>query len=153
MPSRIRLSTPSAHSTSHSLRTRHNVISSSTPPGSMSGVMVVWANLPDEALEWYEDDYLPEMTALHSSSTLHCEVTSTGLDAEPIGHLDAPWELMAVYEVADVQKMSRDTYSKDNHPPENSLLANARFDVRTYREIRKWGAEDWDGGKAWLGIL
>ncbi|KAF2846672.1 hypothetical protein T440DRAFT_225536 [Plenodomus tracheiphilus IPT5] len=113
----------------------------------MSGVMCVWANLPEQALDWYENEYLPEQTALNSKHTLYCEVTQTGLEQEPIGHLDAPWELLAVYEVEDIKKMTQDTYDKKTHPPERvaDLLKDARFDVRTYRELHRWGGEHWDG--------
>jgi len=114
----------------------------------MAGVMVVWANLPDEALDWYENEYIPEMTALHSTSTLHCDLTTTGLEAEPLGHLNAPWELMAIYEVPDVGKMAEKSYDKANHPTYKAghLLENARFDVTMYREIQRGGGgQDWDG--------
>lgn len=110
--------------------------------------MVVWANLPDEALDWYENKYIPEMTALHSSSTLHCQLTTTGLESESSGHLEAPWELMAVYEVEDARKMAEKTYDKRNHPTYEAadLLAKARFDVSIYREINRWeGPDGWDG--------
>lgn len=115
----------------------------------MAGLLLVWANIPDEAMEWYEESYLPEMTGLHAEHTLHCTLGESGLESEPIGKLDAPWDLMAVYEVKDAEKMSRDTHDQRNHPPAEmaSILKDARFDVRTYRELRRWGDEDWDGGE------
>ncbi|KAI8941643.1 hypothetical protein NX059_002856 [Plenodomus lindquistii] len=109
----------------------------------MSGVMVVWANLPERSVDWYADEYLPVQAAIHSKHLLHCELTDSGFGPDPIGHLDAPWELMTVYEVADIKKMTESTYDKQYHPPE--LMEGARFDVRTYRELYRWGGEQWDG--------
>ncbi|KAH9880414.1 hypothetical protein IAQ61_000705 [Plenodomus lingam] len=114
----------------------------------MSGVMCVWATLPEEALDWYENEYLPERTNAHSKSTIYCEATESGLDSEPIGHLGTPWELMSVYEVEDIKQMSKESYDKKTHPPKemmNGILKGSRFDVKTCREIARWGGDHWDG--------
>ncbi|KAH7072142.1 hypothetical protein BKA63DRAFT_517001 [Paraphoma chrysanthemicola] len=114
----------------------------------MPGILCVWANLPDNVLEWYEDEWIPDMREQLSPHTLHCEYIPNGFDGEPIGQLDSPWPLITVYEVADVRKATDACYDKRYHPPDEMLagsLKNARFDTRTYREIQKWQNEDWDG--------
>lgn len=114
----------------------------------MSGIMCVWANLPEEALDWYENEYLPARTAGQAKSSLYCQVVDTGLAQEPLGHLDAPWELMTVYEIEDTQKTIESVYDKSTHPPmemRNGILKDARFDIRTYKELYRWGDENWDG--------
>lgn len=114
----------------------------------MSGILVVWANIPDEVLDWYENDFLIARTKQNSIHTLHCELTPSGFEGEPIGKLDAPWPLCAVYEVPEIEAATRACYDKTNHPSEELLsgpLANARFDTRTYRELKRWQNEEWDG--------
>jgi hypothetical protein len=116
----------------------------------MAGLLCVWARIPDDVLDWYENDYIPEMTKKHSIHTLQCELTESGFEGEPIGgQLDAPWPLCAVYDVAEVEKATQACYDMQNRPPEAMLagpLKDARFDVRTYRELKRWQSEDWDGG-------
>lgn len=116
---------------------------------SDNGLLVVWANLPENAMDWYENEYIPDMRAQNSKHTLHCELTESGFEGTPIGELDAPWPLVSVYEVEEVQKATAACYNKRNHPSEDMLagpLAKARFDTRTYQEIKRWQEEDWDGG-------
>ena len=113
------------------------------------GVVCAWANIPEDATDWYENKYIPEASskALHA---LHCEITSNGLDNEPIGHLDSPWGLMTVYECRDISQLTTENYRRQNPPSEDLLagpLHNARFDIRTYRELKEWRMNGWDGGK------
>jgi hypothetical protein len=115
----------------------------------MSGVICVWANVPDDAMEWYEDDYIPRMRIKHAIHALSCELTASGFEADPIGQLDATWPLCTMYNVTDVQKATECCYDKENHPSEAQLtgpLAQARFDVRTYRELKTWQGVEFDGG-------
>ncbi|KAH7385504.1 hypothetical protein DE146DRAFT_621455 [Phaeosphaeria sp. MPI-PUGE-AT-0046c] len=114
----------------------------------MAGVLCVWAKIPDEVLDWYENEFLPARRAQNAIHTLHCGLTPSGFEGEPIGKLDAPWPLCAIYEVADIEAATRSCYDKTNHPPEHlweGPLANARFDTRTYRQLKCWINEDWDG--------
>jgi hypothetical protein len=115
----------------------------------MSGVLCVWAKLPDDAINWYENEWMPLKRKLHAIHTLHCELTPSGFEGEPIGHLDSPWPLCAVYEIDDVEKVSEQCYDTQYHPPAellSGLLAEARFDIRSYNEVKTWQADDWDGG-------
>jgi hypothetical protein len=115
----------------------------------MAGILCVWANIPDDAMDWYENEYIPAMRTKHSIHTLQCNLTPSGFEGDPIGQLDAPWPLFAVYEVPEVEKATQACYDMHNHPPEEMLsgqLKDAQFDVRTYRELRRWESEDWDGG-------
>jgi hypothetical protein len=116
----------------------------------MSGVLCVWAKLPEDALEWYEHEFVPDMREKNSKCTLHCELTTSGLEGEPIGQLDAPWPLMAVYDIKEIAVATKDCYDKArNHPSAELLtgrLAEARFDTRTYKEVRTWQKEGWDEG-------
>jgi hypothetical protein len=115
----------------------------------MSGLVCVWADIPEDMLERYENDWLPEMRAQNSIHTLLCEYIPNGFEGEPIGQLDATWPLCAVYEVADIRKATDARNNKRNHPSEELLagpLANARFDTRTYRELQRRQDEEWDGG-------
>lgn len=114
----------------------------------MSGTLCVWANLPDEALEWYEDEYIPDMRTQNAIHALHCERTTNGFEEDPIGQSDLPWPLCTIYEVKDVQKATAGVYDKRNYPPDelrSGPLAKARFDVRTYRELKRWQSEGWNG--------
>lgn len=116
----------------------------------MAGVLCVWADLPPDATDWYEDEYIRDMCSQNAIHTLHCTVTENGLDNDPIGKLDSPWEMMTVYESDDIQKMTAQTYDKRNHPAHHLLTGGpqeARFDCVTYRELKRWQADDWDGGK------
>jgi hypothetical protein len=120
---------------------------------SMSGVLCVWANLPDDARAWYEDIFIPEMRTRNAIHALHCEVTESGFGGDPIEKLDAPWPLCAVYEIEDIKRATQDCYDKANHPSDTLLagpLADARLDVRTYRELKRWQEDAWDGGKKYL---
>jgi hypothetical protein len=115
----------------------------------MSGILCVWAKLPNKALEWYEKEWLPLKRKQHAIHALHCELTPSGFEGEPFGQLDSPWPLCAVYEIEDIRKVTDECYDKRHHPSNellSGLLAEAQFDVRTYRELKVWKAEDWDGG-------
>jgi len=115
----------------------------------MAGILCVWANIPDDTIEWYENEYIPDMRAQNAIQTLHCELTEIGFEGDPIGQLDSPWPLCAIYEVEEIRRATDSCYDKRNHPSDDMLagpLAQARFDTRTYRELRRWQSEDWDGG-------
>jgi hypothetical protein len=115
----------------------------------MSGVLCVWANLPDDVVEWYEEEFLPDMREKNSIHTIHCELTPSGFEGEPIGKLDAPWSLLSVYEVPDIKFATQSCYDMANRPSEEMLtgpLKDARFDTRTYRELKRWESKEWDGG-------
>jgi hypothetical protein len=120
---------------------------------AVNGILCVWANLPDDALDWYENEYLPDMREQNAIHTLHCELTQSGFEGDPIGQLDSPWPLYAVYEVKEIRKATDACYDKRNHPSDDMLagpLAQARFDTRTYRELKRWQSEEWDGGTVHL---
>lgn len=110
------------------------------------GILCVWANLPEGSIDWYENHYVPDMCTQNAIHTLHCEKTSNGMETEAIGKLDSPWDLFTVYEMAHVKKATEGVYNERNHPSDN-MREDARFDVRTYREVKRWQDEDWDGGK------
>jgi hypothetical protein len=112
------------------------------------GVLIVWAKLPENAIDWYENEYLPDMRAQFAIHTLHCEITQTGLEGETIGKLDAPWPLCTVYEVEDTAEAREKCFDTRNHPPAHLFTEKAAeycFDVRTYKELGKWQSEEWDG--------
>ncbi|KAJ8117080.1 hypothetical protein OPT61_g1636 [Boeremia exigua] len=114
----------------------------------MSGVLCVWAaNIPESSEQWYEDEYIPEMTTKLAQHTLHCEVVEVGLDdeADGVGEREAPWKWLTVYEMEDAAKATEATYDKSNHAEMTGPLAQARFDVRTYDEVKRWQHKDWDG--------
>ncbi|CAO2653446.1 Nn.00g028570.m01.CDS01 [Neocucurbitaria sp. VM-36] len=114
----------------------------------MSGILCVWANLPKGTTEWYENEYVPNRCSQNAIHALHSEKISNGMEAEPNGKLDAPWDLLTVYEIPEIRIATDSCYDKSNHPS-NDLLAgalkDARFDTRTYRELKRWQAEDWNG--------
>ncbi|KAL5114879.1 hypothetical protein ACEQ8H_007257 [Pleosporales sp. CAS-2024a] len=114
----------------------------------MTGVLIVWAKLPEENIDWYENEYIPDMREQFASHVLYSEITQTGLEGQKVGKLDAPWPLCAVYEVEDAAAATKQCYHPRNHPPAHLFKdkpAEVCFDVRTYRELRRWNAEDWDG--------
>ena len=116
----------------------------------MAGVICVWALVPDEKRDWYESVYVPGMRTKTDSATLHCELMETGFGAEPIGKLDSPWPLCTVYYFDDIHTAKEGIYDKSNYPAEHLLkdsLASARFDTKTFRELKTWQPEDWDGGR------
>ncbi|KAF1835902.1 hypothetical protein BDW02DRAFT_261431 [Decorospora gaudefroyi] len=111
----------------------------------MSGVKCCWASIPEDAIEWWENDFIPARTK-NAIYSLHCEFTENGMDEDPVGRLDAPWPHMTIYETADVNTATKTTYDKSHHPSDDMLagpLKDARFDIRTYRELMKWQAEGW----------
>lgn len=113
----------------------------------MSGILLVWANLPESALDWYENEYIQAMCTKHAKHALHCEETSNGMEEEGIGKLTCPWKLMTLYEIPVIATMTRELYDPSNQPPAEmftGVLKGARFDVRAYKEVRKWLNEDWD---------
>lgn len=114
----------------------------------MSGILCCWANLPEEAAEWYEDEYIPHMRNPNAAHSIHCEVTASGMENEPVGKLDSPWPWMTVYEIRDIALSNKNTERAAKNPGEeveNGRLKTARFDVRTYRELKRWQEEDWEG--------
>ncbi len=126
----------------------------------MPGVMVVWGNLPDEAMGWYLDEFVPFLQAKEPNHKhiLHAELTDNGMDDQPAGMLDSPWPRVTIYEERDTKKSVAATYDKSNHPSDEKrpgLLDTAQFDVRVYKEAERWASEKWqheawDGGKIFL---
>jgi hypothetical protein len=117
----------------------------------MSGVLICWINLPEAAREWYENEFMPlRAKSDHLVHCLQCEVTASGMENTPVGKLEAPWPYMTVYETRDIEVSKQRMYDTLNHPPAAMLagpLKDTRFDLRTYREIKRWQDEEWDGGK------
>ncbi|KAF3007859.1 hypothetical protein E8E13_010834 [Curvularia kusanoi] len=119
----------------------------------MAGVTLVWvADLPESAEEWYEDEYIPAMLSQHAKGVLLGEENDTGLDPEESGAetKEAEWKSLAFYDVEDVQKAKEATYDEKNHPPTiKEQIKNARFDVRSYDQLRRWQNDpDWNGDAA-----
>ncbi|KAJ4406043.1 hypothetical protein N0V91_004928 [Didymella pomorum] len=118
----------------------------------MSGVLCVWAaDLPESSEQWYEDEYIPEMLSRHSDRVLLAETVKTPLDKqfEGIGTRDAAFKSLAVYEVAEVQKIIDATYDESNHPVMDGPLCGTRFDVRPYELVKSWQSdEEWNGDAA-----
>jgi hypothetical protein len=114
----------------------------------MSGVLCTWAaNIPPSSEQWYEDEYIPLMTSRIAQQTLHCEVVDTGLDedVDGVGTQEAPWKWLTVYEIENADKATQQTYDENNHPSMTGGLEAARFDVRTYEELKRWQTNDWKG--------
>jgi predicted enzyme related to lactoylglutathione lyase len=113
-----------------------------------SGIACVWANLPEEVADWYENDYLPRQDSINALHTIHCEVTASGMENEPVGRLDSPWPWLTVYEVQDVDKANNEINTAAADLPEEAKtgpLKDVRFDIRTYREVKRWQDDDWEG--------
>jgi hypothetical protein len=54
-----------------------------------------------------------------------------------------------VYEAPDIKVATQSCYDEANRPSEEMLkgpLKDARFDTRTYRELKRWTSPEWDGG-------
>lgn len=119
---------------------------------NMSGVLCVWAaDLPESSEQWYEDEYIPEMLSRHSDRVLLAETITTPLDKqfEGIGTREAAFKSLAVYEIADVQKIIEATYDESNHPVMDGPLRGTRFDVRPYELVKSWQSdEEWNGGRS-----
>lgn len=114
----------------------------------MSGVVCAWASLPDEVLEWYETEFLPQQRNVEAQHSIHCEVTASGMEHEPVGKLDAAWPFLTVYEVKDVAQTNREIDIASNDLPEaakSGPLKHVNFDVRSYREVKRWQNEDFEG--------
>jgi len=120
-------------------------------PPTMPGVLCVWAaNLPESSEQWYEDEYIPEMLSRHSDRVLLAETIKTPLDKqlEGIGTRDAAFKSLAVYEIAEVQKIIDATYDESNHPVMDGPLHGTRFDVRPYQLLKSWQSDgEWNGGR------
>ena len=118
----------------------------------MAGILCVWANLPDEANDWYLNHYIPAICNGDDNHVhvLHCDLAESGMEGQAVGVLDSPWRQFTVYEERDVKTSTESTYDKKNHPPDAlrpGPLQQARFDVRTYREIKRWQQDGWDACK------
>ncbi|EUC42326.1 hypothetical protein COCMIDRAFT_8076 [Bipolaris oryzae ATCC 44560] len=112
------------------------------------GVFCVWANLPEKVTEWYKDEYLAAQDHVDSVHTIQCEITASGMEHEPVGKLDAPWPWLTVYEVKDVAQTNKEVDVVCNDLPEvakSGPLKHVHFDVRSYREIKRWQDSDWEG--------
>ncbi|KAH6629353.1 hypothetical protein C7974DRAFT_185038 [Boeremia exigua] len=115
----------------------------------MAGVLCTWAaNISETAEKYYEDEYIPLMTSKLALHSLHCELVEVGLDAEVdgVGEREAPWKWLTVYEMEDADKATAAVYDKSNHIEMAGDMAQARFDVRTYKEHKRWQQGDWQGG-------
>lgn len=115
----------------------------------MSGVLCTWAaDVPQTSKQWYEDEYITAMADKFAQHAVHCELVDTGLDGDVdgIGTQEASWKWLTVYEMDDVNEATDATYDQSNHPSMTGGLESARFDVRTYEEMKRWQAGDWDGG-------
>lgn len=98
--------------------------------------------------EWFEDEYLATTVNENVAHSVHCEVTSSGMENEPVGKLDSPWPYLTIHEVYSVDEANKTTNDRIKNPPAPlvaSPLNGSRFDIRTYREIKRWQAEDWEG--------
>jgi hypothetical protein len=114
----------------------------------MSGLCCLWATFPEGREEWYENEYLPSIDSPNAIHGIHCEVTASGMEDEPVGKLDSPWPYMTVWEVKSVDQSNKDMYDLSYHPPSSELqssLKDLRFDIRSYREIKAWKQDDWSG--------
>jgi len=110
--------------------------------------MCCWANVDKEAAEWYQDEWVPRIRNPNLVHSIHCEITASGMENEPVGKLDSPWPYMTVHAVHNVDQANKDMRNKLFNPPDDVLggaLKTPRFDIRTYREIRRWQVEDWEG--------
>ncbi|KAF1936917.1 hypothetical protein EJ02DRAFT_357992 [Clathrospora elynae] len=117
----------------------------------MAGIVCCWASLPDETIQWYEDEWIPNMRSRSDNAIhgLHCEVTASGMETEPVGKLDSPWPLMTVYDMRKLDASTEEAiYDKRKRPSDDLLagpLKDAQLDIRTYHEIKRWEQEDWNG--------
>ena len=110
--------------------------------------MCCWANVNKEAAEWYEDEWVPRMRNSNIVHSIHCEITASGMENEPVGKLDSPWPYMTVHAVLNVDQANTDMRNKLFTPPDDVLREvpqEPRFDIRTYREIKRWQLEEWEG--------
>ena len=116
----------------------------------MSGVICTWAaSIPQSSEQWYEDEYVPSMASKLAQHALHCEVVEVGLEDEDDGvkEREVPWKWLTVYELDDAVKATESMYDKNNHMSMTGELQSAKFDVRTYEEVKRWQQGDWQGGK------
>ena len=115
----------------------------------MSGLLCTWAaNIPGSSEQRYEDEYIPSVASKLTQHALHCEVVKTGLDDDEdgVGSDEATWKWLTVYEMDSADKTTADTYGTSNHPAMTGGLEKARFDIRTYEEVKRWQQGDWEGG-------
>ncbi|KAF5853474.1 hypothetical protein GGP41_002056 [Bipolaris sorokiniana] len=132
----------------HRIHTTLYVTLAAASWSKMSGVVCAWASLPDEVLEWYETEFLPQQRNVEAQHSIHCEVTASGMEHEPVGKLDAAWPFLTVYEVKDVAQTNREIDIASNDLPEaakSGPLKHVNFDVRSYREVKRWQNEDFEG--------
>ena len=110
--------------------------------------MCCWANVQDDAVKWYEDEFLPGVRNPNYAHHIHCEITASGMENEPVGKLDSPWPYMTIFEVHNIEQAKKDLMDKTDHPPDDILtgfLKDSRFDFRTYREVKRWQDDEWEG--------
>jgi hypothetical protein len=115
----------------------------------MSGILVAWAKLPDDHIDWWENEFIPDRRERNAVHALHCERTVSGFEGDAAGQLDSPSPWVTIYEMTDTATATRSAYDKENLPTDEQMagpLAAARLDIRTYRELKKWPSEEWDGG-------
>lgn len=114
----------------------------------MSGILCAWAALPEEVAEWYQETYLQNQRSVDYIHSIHCEVTASGMEHEPVGKLDAPWPYLTVYEIKDIELVNQQVQDTAKNLPEEAKtgpLKHVHFDVRSYKEIKSWQDEDWQG--------
>lgn len=87
------------------------------------------------------------MASKLAQHALHCEFVDTGLDEDVggVGTQEVPWKSLTVYEMEDANKATDATYDQSNHADMDGDLKKARFDVRTYEEVKRWQRGDWKG--------
>ena len=89
------------------------------------------------------------MTASNAKHALHCKIAPTGLEGNEAGKLDAPWKLCTIDEMCEgISNSHGHVYNKIIYPPDElrgGLLKDSRWDVRSYTELKRWQAEDWNG--------
>lgn len=121
----------------------------------MSGVVCTWAaSIPSSSEPWYEDEYVPSIASKFCFQALHCEVVESGIDDDVggIGTREAPWKWFTVYETENVNEAMDATYEENNQPAMHGPLKDTRFDIRTYEEVKRWQAGDWEGGMLLLQV-
>ncbi|RMZ71832.1 hypothetical protein GMOD_00009175 [Pyrenophora seminiperda CCB06] len=114
----------------------------------MAGILCVWANVDKDAVEFYENTVLPQVRNPNFHHSIHCEITASGMENEPVGKLDSPWPYLTVFETRDVETANKDIVDKTYTPPDevmNGVFKESRFDTRTYRELKRWQDEEWKG--------
>jgi hypothetical protein len=69
------------------------------------------------------------------------------MEHEPVGKLDAPWPFLTVYEVEDIIRTKKEVDAISDHLEAARIdpLKHVNFDVRSYREVKRWQNEEFEG--------